>query len=67
MDSTAAAPLNATLTIDENGRISAVAAGGHPVSGLASCVENAVRKLRSEQKPDVGTVTADIQITFHVR
>jgi serine/threonine protein kinase len=61
------AALNASLTIEESGRISQVSARPHALTGLGACVEGVLSKLRSDQKPDVGTVSAEIQISFRAR
>jgi serine/threonine-protein kinase len=61
------ASLTANITIEESGRISQVSVRPHALTGLGGCVEGVLSKLRSEQKPDVGTVGAEIQISFRAR
>jgi len=60
-------PAHLSLTIDEMGHVRQVSVAKHPVPGLGACVQAALSKLRSDQKPDVGTVTADVEISFRAR
>ena len=57
-------PLNLSLTIDETGAVRDVRPESHPLPGLASCVSSSVKRLRSERKPDVGTVKVRLQLSF---
>jgi serine/threonine-protein kinase len=61
------AALTASITIEESGRISQISVRPHALTGLGGCVEGVLSKLRSDQKPDVGTVGAEIQISFRAR
>jgi eukaryotic-like serine/threonine-protein kinase len=60
-------PLHASLTIDESGHVRQVSVAKHAAPGLGACVQAALGKLRSDQKPDVGTVSAEIEISFRAR
>jgi serine/threonine protein kinase len=58
------APLSANLTIDEMGKVRKVETSSHPLSGMAGCAADALKRLRSERTPDVGVVRAKLQITL---
>ncbi len=49
-------PLAVQLAIDETGSVRDSTSGPHPLPGFSACVTSAVRRLRSDIKPDVGTV-----------
>jgi hypothetical protein len=50
--------------IDEMGAVRRIDTGAHPLPGLASCVADSLKRLRSERKPDVGTVKVALDIAF---
>lgn len=57
-------PLAITLTIDEAGAARDIRAGNHGLSKLPACVGDALRRLRSDIKPDVGTVRVRFNVAL---
>lgn len=57
-------PVAMALTIDETGAVRRIEAGKHPLSGLSDCVAGELKRLRSERKPDVGTVHVRFSTEF---
>jgi serine/threonine-protein kinase len=57
-------PLELALTIDEMGAVRDVRPASHPLAGLSSCVAGSMKRLRSDRKPDVGTVKVRLQLSF---
>jgi serine/threonine-protein kinase len=53
-----------SFTIDEAGLLRNTKAGSHALSGLSSCVSDALKRVRSDQKPDVGVVKVEAQVSF---
>lgn len=58
------APLSFSFKIDEAGLVRAPKASSHPLPGLSGCVSDALKRLRSDQKPDVGIVKVEAQVSF---
>ncbi len=58
------APLAIALTIDETGAVRHIEAAKHPLSGLSECAAMGLRRLRSDRKPDVGTVKVHFSVNF---
>jgi hypothetical protein len=56
--------LAASLSIDEMGAVRLLQQGSHPLPGLATCVADSLKRLRSERKPDVGTVRVELEVSF---
>jgi serine/threonine-protein kinase len=57
-------PLSVALTINEMGAVRSVTTGRHPLPGLSDCVNNSLKRLRSDRKPDVGTVSVEYSLEF---
>jgi len=57
-------PMSMALTIDETGAVRQIEAGKHPLSGLSDCVAGEFKRLRSDRKPDVGTVQVRFSTEF---
>lgn len=55
-------PLAVSLAIDETGSVREATSGLHPLPGFSTCVTGAVRRLRSDIKPDVGTVRVRFKV-----
>jgi serine/threonine protein kinase len=53
------------LIIDEGGAIRNLSVGRSGLPDLSSCVNGALKRLRSERVPDVGTVQVKFKITFN--
>jgi hypothetical protein len=58
------APVAISLTIDEAGLVRSPKAGAHALPGLAACITDGLKKVRSDQKPDVGVVKVEAQVSF---
>jgi serine/threonine protein kinase len=56
--------LTLSLTIDEMGAVRSVDASAHSLAGLSKCAADALKRLRSERKPDIGTVRVRFQLSF---
>jgi serine/threonine protein kinase len=57
-------PATVSFTIDEAGLVRNPKAGAHSLPGLSSCVADALKRVRSDQKPDVGVVKVEAQVSF---
>jgi serine/threonine-protein kinase len=53
-----------TFEIEESGALRHGRASAHPLTGLSSCISDALRRVRSDQKPDVGIVKVEAQVSF---
>lgn len=58
-------PLTASLLIDESGAVRQVNVSRHGLGDLSGCAANALKHLRTERVPDVGTVQVRFKITFN--
>jgi serine/threonine protein kinase len=58
------ASVTVSFTIDEAGGVRSGKASSHALPGLSSCVSDALRRVRSDQKPDVGVVKVEAQVSF---
>jgi hypothetical protein len=58
------ASITVSFTIDEAGNARSGKASSHALPGLSNCVADALRRVRSDQKPDVGTVKVEAQVSF---
>lgn len=58
------AGLPVELTIDEGGAVRNITVGRSGLSDLSSCVSGALKRLRSERVPDVGTVQVKFKVAF---
>jgi len=58
------ASLAIALTIDETGAVRRIQPAKHPLSGLSECAANELKRLRSDRKPDVGTVNVHFSVNF---
>jgi hypothetical protein len=58
------ASVSVSFTIDEAGMVRSPKAGSHPLPGLSACVTDALKRVRSDQKPDVGVVKVEAQVSF---
>jgi serine/threonine-protein kinase len=58
------ASVSVSFTIDEAGQVRSPKAGAHPLPGLSACVSDALKRVRSDQKPDVGVVKVEAQVSF---
>jgi eukaryotic-like serine/threonine-protein kinase len=58
------ASIKVSFNIDEAGGVRASEVSSHALPGLSSCVNDALRRVRSDQKPDVGTVKVEAQVSF---
>lgn len=58
------AALQLTFSIDETGGVRNAKGGSHPLPGLANCVADSLKRVRSDQKPDVGIVKVEVQVSF---
>lgn len=59
------AAVSLSFTIDEAGLLRGPKAGPHALPGLSSCITEALKRVRSDQRPDVGTVKVEAQVSFH--
>ena len=57
-------PLSLSFTIDETGGLRALKAGSHGLSSLPGCATDALKRVRADQKPDVGVVNVKVQASF---
>ena len=57
-------PVPVSLIIDEVGAVRQTSVGKHPLADLSGCINNAIKRLRSERVPDVGTVRVQFKVTF---
>ncbi len=57
-------PLTVALTIDETGAVRRIESGKHPLNGLPDCAANELKRMRSDRKPDVGTVQVRFSVGF---
>ncbi len=57
-------PLTIALTIDETGAVRRIESGKHPLNGLPECAANELKRMRSDRKPDVGTVQVRFSVGF---
>ena len=53
-----------SLMIDEGGAVRDVHASKHGLSDLSSCASAALKRMRSDRVPDVGTVQVKFKLTF---
>jgi hypothetical protein len=58
------APVAISLTIDEAGLVHSPKAGAHGLPGLSACITEGLKRVRSDQKPDVGVVKVEAQVSF---
>jgi eukaryotic-like serine/threonine-protein kinase len=58
------APVAISLTIDEAGLVHNPKAGAHALPGLSACITDGLKRVRSDQKPDVGVVKVEAQVSF---
>jgi len=56
--------LHVSLVIDEGGAVRQVNASRHSLPELSSCASSALKRMRSERVPDVGTVQVQFNVTF---
>jgi hypothetical protein len=56
--------VSVSFNIDEAGKVSAGKASSHTLPGLSNCVNDALKRVRSDQKPDVGIVKVEAQVSF---
>jgi eukaryotic-like serine/threonine-protein kinase len=56
--------LAVSLVIDEGGAVRQLNVGRHGLSDLTPCASNALKRLRSERVPDVGTVQVKFRVAF---
>jgi serine/threonine protein kinase len=59
--------LKVGLNIDESGSVRSVETSAHPLPSLSRCAADALKRLRSDRKPDVGTVQVHMEIQFRGR
>jgi hypothetical protein len=52
------------LTIDEGGAVRNLTEGRSGLGDLSSCVNGALKRVRSERVPDVGTVQVKFKVAF---
>ncbi len=50
--------------LNENGRAERVSVSSTPLSGLASCIDKAVKKLRTRDHPDTGAQPVSFTLTY---
>ena len=55
------------VVLPELGALRGVESGAHPLAGLSRCVGDSLKRIRSENKPDIGTVRVRLQVTFRQR
>ena len=53
-----------SFNIDEAGGVRSGKAGSHALPGLSNCIGDALKRVRSDQKPDVGIVKVEAQVSF---
>jgi serine/threonine-protein kinase len=58
------AALPVSLVIDEGGAVRQLNVGKHGLPELSNCASSALKRLRSERVPDVGTVQVKFKVTF---
>jgi len=58
------ASLKISFNIDEAGGVRGGKVSAHALPGLSSCVTDALKRVRSDQKPDVGIVAVEAQVSF---
>lgn len=58
------AALPVELTIDEGGAVRNLTVGRSGLGDLSSCVNGALKRVRSERVPDVGTVQVKFKVAF---
>lgn len=58
------AGLPVSLVIDESGSIRQLTVAKHPLSELSGCASDALKRLRSERVPDVGTAQVRFKIAL---
>jgi serine/threonine-protein kinase len=56
--------LSLSFTIDETGGLRSPKASSHSLSSLPACAADALKRVRADQKPDVGTVKVQAQVSF---
>jgi hypothetical protein len=56
--------LSLTFTIDETGGLRSPKASSHALGALPACAADALKRVRADQKPDVGTVKVQAQVSF---
>jgi eukaryotic-like serine/threonine-protein kinase len=56
--------LSLSFTIDETGGLRSAKASSHGLSALPGCASDALKRVRADQKPDVGTVKVQVQVSF---
>jgi eukaryotic-like serine/threonine-protein kinase len=56
--------MSISLMIDEGGAVRDVSASKHGLSDLSSCASAALKRMRSDRVPDVGTVHVKFRLTF---
>jgi hypothetical protein len=58
------APLTLSFTIDESGGLRGGKASAHSLPSLSGCAIDTLKRVRADQKPDVGTVKVQVQVSF---
>ncbi|MDB4987765.1 MAG: serine/threonine protein kinase, partial [Myxococcaceae bacterium] len=58
------ASIQVNLIIDESGAVRQVTASHHPLGDLSACASSALKRMRSERVPDVGTVQVKFKLAF---
>ncbi|MFO0746601.1 MAG: protein kinase [Myxococcota bacterium] len=62
-----AASANVSFAIDVDGRARDVVVGALPMPGLASCAAGVIGGVRVKDRPDTGTVSGQVQLSFSPR
>jgi serine/threonine-protein kinase len=62
--SAAAASVRVSFVVDDTRKASSITAGKSKLAGLSTCVAAAMRDIRTQTAPDVGTVDAALTIDF---
>jgi serine/threonine-protein kinase len=57
-------PLAIRLTIDETGAVDEIEVGAHRFPSFAACTSQVLRRMRSDIKPDVGTVRVRFEVSL---
>jgi serine/threonine-protein kinase len=58
------ASISVSFNIDEAGGVRSGKASSHALPGLSNCISDSLKRVRSDQKPDVGTVKVEAQVSF---
>lgn len=56
--------LSLSFTIDETGGLRSPSASSHGLPSLSGCAADALKRVRADQKPDVGVVKVQAQVSF---